>query len=123
MSTVITGSVVTAAVLVILLLSVQVWDVVAVLCYGREATISNVLQGWSRQYPILTLAIGIVLGHLFWPQNMNAPSIRQTASGGDVMKDTKTTQGGVVREEVPKDLPDGPGRPGRSPISGPGRPL
>lgn len=49
------------------LLAVGIYDVIAGHFGGHKATISYVIQGWSQQYPILTILSGIVLGHLFWP--------------------------------------------------------
>lgn len=44
-----------------------IWDV-CFLSLGRpEATVSKILQGWSLNFPILPLLIGVLLGHLFWP--------------------------------------------------------
>lgn len=42
------------------------WDVVVV-SRGSRDTVSNVLHEWSLMYPILPLAIGLLLGHIFWP--------------------------------------------------------
>lgn len=44
------------------------YDIFAVIQGGMDATISAVLLHWSREYPPVTLASGILLGHLFWPQ-------------------------------------------------------
>jgi hypothetical protein len=46
------------------------YDIFAVLKDGEQATISAVLLGWSREYPPLTLAFGVLMGHLFWPQKV-----------------------------------------------------
>lgn len=35
--------------------------------YGYAATVSAVIQDWARQWPVLPLLIGLLLGHLFWP--------------------------------------------------------
>lgn len=43
------------------------WDV-WVIAHGRpNDTVSRVLQEWSVAYPMLPLALGILLGHIFWP--------------------------------------------------------
>jgi len=43
-----------------------VWDVLAA-GYGHpEATVSECLIQWSRQWPILPLTVGVIIGHVFW---------------------------------------------------------
>jgi hypothetical protein len=50
------------------LLGAAVWDL-AVLAAGHSADqISRIILSWSRALPILPLLVGILLGHLFWPQ-------------------------------------------------------
>ncbi len=56
-----------AILLLTLLIFVGVYDAVAVLFYGHSYTISWVVKSWARNFPILTVLIGMVLGHLFWP--------------------------------------------------------
>ncbi len=34
---------------------------------GYEATISWVLLTWSRKYPIIAFMLGVLAGHIFWP--------------------------------------------------------
>jgi uncharacterized membrane protein YuzA (DUF378 family) len=45
-----------------------VWDIVAVVFGGGSATISDVVLDTAKVYPILPFALGVVCGHLFWPQ-------------------------------------------------------
>jgi hypothetical protein len=49
-----------------------VWDVIAALNWGYEATISCQTLRVSQQHPIIPLALGLVtgllFGHLFWSQ-------------------------------------------------------
>lgn len=35
---------------------------------GWEATISYLALSKSRRYPIIPFALGVLVGHLFWPQ-------------------------------------------------------
>jgi hypothetical protein len=42
------------------------YDVYASTMLGGDLTVSARLQEWSRAYPILPLAVGTLLGHLFW---------------------------------------------------------
>jgi len=58
---------VTALFLVATVIAVAVYDVIAGIFYGDEATITHVVQEWGKKYVLLTIIIGIVLGHLFWP--------------------------------------------------------
>lgn len=48
------------------------WDVVVATNAVRGDTISEVTLAFARRYPVASvgvgLALGIVLGHLFWPQ-------------------------------------------------------
>lgn len=46
-----------------------IYDIVIVLTLGGSATISWQLYTFSQKYPVLAVAIGIVIGHLFWVQN------------------------------------------------------
>lgn len=43
------------------------WDVYAYGYLSPAATVSSVVHGWSREFPILSVAVGILIGHLFWP--------------------------------------------------------
>lgn len=45
------------------------WDLVAYLSGGNESTISRVVTEASRDWPIIPLLVGIVLGHLFFSQH------------------------------------------------------
>ena len=58
----------TKALLAIALGLFVAYDVVAFLRGGVQATISRVTLGWARRWPLLPLLVGVVLGHLFWPQ-------------------------------------------------------
>jgi hypothetical protein len=56
-------------------LACGLWDVV---CNARghpEHQISAVALEWARAFPILPLMLGVLLGHLFWPQMVNNPVI------------------------------------------------
>ena len=43
------------------------WDIYAFLKGGSMVTISLVILGWSKDYPILPFAFGVLCGHLFVP--------------------------------------------------------
>lgn len=44
-----------------------VWDLIVVAKGHPEDTVSVTLHQWSLLYPILPLAVGIIVGHIFWP--------------------------------------------------------
>jgi hypothetical protein len=44
------------------------WDIVVATNNETGDTISEVLLDASRKRPIIAAALGIVIGHLFWPQ-------------------------------------------------------
>ncbi len=61
---------VTIGILVATALLLIAWDVYAYLAAGSEATISRVTLGFARQHPVLPFAVGVLMGHLFWPQKV-----------------------------------------------------
>jgi hypothetical protein len=42
------------------------YDVLAYNMYGADATVTHVIRVWNHNYPILGVAVGAVIGHLFW---------------------------------------------------------
>ncbi len=44
-----------------------VYDIFILLDKGVDQTISSVLLKISKNYPIIPFALGIVFGHIFWP--------------------------------------------------------
>jgi hypothetical protein len=51
---------------VVIILAYDVW---AVLAGGLDATISQVLLNSSKEFPVISFALGFVFGHIFWPNN------------------------------------------------------
>lgn len=49
------------------LFMVAAWDIWAVASDKPELTVSHLIQRWAIENPVLPVAIGIVIGHLFWP--------------------------------------------------------
>lgn len=43
-------------------------DVFAMTTAGVDATFSRYVLGAAQENPVIPLAAGVVLGHLFWPQ-------------------------------------------------------
>ena len=55
--------------LLVILPLAAVYDVAALYFGGVEATISQVLGlDWSFEAPLIPFGVGILCGHLFWPQ-------------------------------------------------------
>ena len=44
-----------------------VYDIFILLDKGVEQTISSVLLKLGQKYPIIPFGIGVVFGHIFWP--------------------------------------------------------
>ena len=55
-------------VFILLLVTVTLYDLTAVYFGGLPATISFFVVNLSREYPIIAFALGMLMGHLFWPQ-------------------------------------------------------
>jgi hypothetical protein len=56
-----------AVVFLLTVLLIGIWDVFSIRLFGPHSTVSDVLQTWSKMYPILPLTVGLILGHIFWP--------------------------------------------------------
>lgn len=48
-------------------LAVGVFDVVAYFFLPPNETVSYWCQQWMREFPILGVLVGVVIGHLAWP--------------------------------------------------------
>jgi hypothetical protein len=59
----------TEAFLLIWIIAAGAWDLFAGLKWGRQATISLVMGQWAHDWPIVALALGVILGHVFWWQH------------------------------------------------------
>lgn len=58
---------VTAWVLVALVVAVILYDTWAATSAAGAPTISGFFRAVSSQYPILSFALGVLVGHLLWP--------------------------------------------------------
>lgn len=47
------------------------WDIYTAVDPTPGDTISEVLLGGALSHPIIPFLFGVVMGHLFWPQNAN----------------------------------------------------
>ena len=45
------------------------YDIWAIATAGYDASVSVVVLDWSRRAPVLPFAVGVLVGHLFWPQS------------------------------------------------------
>ena len=52
----------------VVIVTSAIFDIIAISLAGPEATISRLVYYTSRDYPILPCAIGVLLGHFYWPQ-------------------------------------------------------
>ena len=61
---------ITVGILVAVVVLLIVWDVYAYLAGGSQATISRVTLAFAGEHPVVPFLIGVVSGHLFWPQKV-----------------------------------------------------
>jgi hypothetical protein len=61
-----TAGIVLAAFFLVIVLLVGAWDIYASSKGNAGQTVSDVMFGWAKMYPIMPLTIGVILGHLFW---------------------------------------------------------
>jgi hypothetical protein len=59
---------VTISILIAVALLLIGWDIYVAANKDSGDTISEILL-WTSQRPILPFAMGVLMGHLFWPQN------------------------------------------------------
>jgi hypothetical protein len=59
---------ITTKLLIVSIFFFVIYDLIVMAISGREATISYDVLALSHQHPVIPLAVGIILGHLFWPQ-------------------------------------------------------
>lgn len=57
----------TQIVIAVTVAGLVLYDVIAALIAGRGATISWVTLTLMRKWPIIALAVGVVVGHIAWP--------------------------------------------------------
>jgi len=49
-----------------LVLLIAGFDTFIIFTEGKDESVSSYIIRWSFEYPMFTLGMGIVLGHLFW---------------------------------------------------------
>lgn len=55
--------------LLTMMMIVGMWDIYAYATNDPEGTVSNIIGTWGEQFPMLSVAIGVLVGHLFWPRH------------------------------------------------------
>lgn len=63
----------TYVMIAVLILITAVYDVFALLAWGSQYTFSTVILDLAGKQPIVPLSLGVILGHLFWPQKKEKP--------------------------------------------------
>ena len=51
---------------IVIFSSILVYDVIAIMSGGTEASISHLLNVWSYKFPAFTFFMGFLAGHIFW---------------------------------------------------------
>ena len=54
-------------IILVAIIVISLWDITVVLMGRPEATISHVLFQSTKANPIIAFMLGVVIGHLFWP--------------------------------------------------------
>lgn len=54
--------------LILIFLTVGLYDAWAAMYKPREYTVSFALLAIAREFPIIAIVVGIIIGHLFFPQ-------------------------------------------------------
>lgn len=60
----------TLLLVIAVIVTLVVYDLLAVERGRWEATVSWTMLRLAQKYPIVAFALGVVFGHLFWPQRM-----------------------------------------------------
>ena len=64
------GAVVLAYLFLAIGAGIGAWDVWAIFGGNGLRTVSSYVITWSETYPVLPLAVGVLVGHLFWPASI-----------------------------------------------------
>jgi hypothetical protein len=62
------GRLLTQAVVILTLAILGAYDAYIISEEGYDASISVVVLYWSHKAPIIPFIVGVIAGHLFWPQ-------------------------------------------------------
>jgi hypothetical protein len=50
-----------------MIIIVSFWDITVIFMGRQDATVSAVVYQLSKENPIIAFILGVVVGHLFWP--------------------------------------------------------
>lgn len=99
----------TVFLIITLVLAVILYDVLVYTAAGGEATVSDVVLGWAKTWTAVPLVVGILLGHLFWPQYLKTAVA--TGRRDKEKKETEETSEEdeeddikIVTEEAPEEV-------------------
>jgi hypothetical protein len=62
---------VTIIFMILIAVAIAIYDVIAIIYGGTEASISSHLIVWSYEFPAATFLFGFLCGHLFWRMKGN----------------------------------------------------
>lgn len=62
-----TGYRTTFGFIITVILMAVAFDIIAILLWGTEGSLSRVMLDFSKRWPIVPFALGVVAGHIFWP--------------------------------------------------------
>lgn len=62
---------ITIIILVVVFISLCIYDFVAIYYGGTESSISSIIINFSYKMPMFTFCVGFVSGHLFWRMRPN----------------------------------------------------
>lgn len=60
----------TKIIIIVLLILLVAYDILAACDPQACNTLSCVLLEWVRKYPTVNFCVGVLCGHLFWPQHI-----------------------------------------------------
>lgn len=52
----------------VVIAAIAIWDTYAMFAPDRLKTVSSYALNWSLESPVLPFIVGVVVGHLFFPQ-------------------------------------------------------
>ncbi len=64
---------VTKWLILVAVVGLATWTSIAVVIGGQQDSVSAHVRDYCIQYPVLTLAVGFLLGHWFWSQTPARP--------------------------------------------------
>lgn len=62
-----------AILLLVITMTILIFDTYAAFSAGAVDSVSTVLYHWAQRWPIIPLVVGILIGHLFFPTRPAPP--------------------------------------------------